>query len=109
MTQDQYNSAVAQNTQDSFDMDEEDLEYDPDEDELAGVAALAHQGHKFGLPDLPLPPGSNLRKRYDTLVDQVTKLLMRDGKLSVAQRVRPTTQHTPRPPQSIRVPAQHIC
>ena len=44
--------------------------------------------HKFGLPTLPLPPGSNLRKRYEPIVDQVTKLLMQDGKLSVAQRVR---------------------
>jgi len=43
--------------------------------------------HKFGLPTLPLPPGSNLRKRYEPIVDQVTKLLMQDGKLSVAQRV----------------------
>jgi len=45
------------------------------------------QGVKFGLPTLPLPPGSNLKKRYEPIVDQVTKLLMRDGKLSVAQRV----------------------
>lgn len=46
------------------------------------------EGHKFGLPALPLPPGSNLRKRYEPIVEQVTKLLMRDGKLSAAQRVR---------------------
>jgi hypothetical protein len=45
------------------------------------------EGHKFGLPTLPLPPGSNLRKRYEPIVEQVTKLLMKDGKLSVAQRV----------------------
>lgn len=29
----------------------------------------------------------HLRRRYDPVVDQVTKMLMRDGKLSVAQMV----------------------
>jgi hypothetical protein len=50
---------------------------------LAGGA----DGHKFGVPDLPLPPRNNLKFRYDPIVTQVTKLMMRDGKLSVAQRV----------------------
>lgn len=44
-------------------------------------------GHKFGLPNLPLSPTSNLHHRYDAVVDQVTNLLMKHGKLSVAQRV----------------------
>lgn len=44
-------------------------------------------GHKYGLPELPLPPNANLHYRYDTVVEQVTNLLMRDGKLSQAQRV----------------------
>lgn len=44
-------------------------------------------GHKFGLPDLPLPKDGNLHYRYDPVVDQVTNLLMVHGKLSVAQRV----------------------
>ena len=44
-------------------------------------------GHKFGLPELPLPSTSNMKHRYDPVVVQVTNLLMRDGKLSVAQRV----------------------
>jgi small subunit ribosomal protein S7 len=44
-------------------------------------------GHKYGLPDLPLPSNSNLKHRYDPVVSQVTNLLMKDGKLSVAQRV----------------------
>jgi small subunit ribosomal protein S7 len=44
-------------------------------------------GHKFGLPSLPLPSNTHLKHRYDPLVEQVTKLLMRHGKLSVAQRV----------------------
>ncbi|KAK4502101.1 hypothetical protein PRZ48_005524 [Zasmidium cellare] len=44
------------------------------------------KGHKFPLPTMPLP--SNLRKdyRYDPVVNQVTNLLMQDGKKSVAQR-----------------------
>jgi hypothetical protein len=46
-------------------------------------------GHKFGLPSLPLPSNTHLKHRYDPLVEQVTKLLMRHGKLSVAQRVGP--------------------
>jgi small subunit ribosomal protein S7 len=44
-------------------------------------------GHKYGLPELPLSPTSNLKYRYDPVVSQVTNLLMKDGKLSVAQRV----------------------
>ncbi|KAH6724156.1 30S ribosomal protein-like protein S7 [Leptodontidium sp. 2 PMI_412] len=43
-------------------------------------------GHKFGLPTLPLPSDGNLKYRYDPVVAQVTTLLMRHGKLSVAQR-----------------------
>ena len=45
------------------------------------------QGHIFGLPTLPLPSGSHMKHRYDPVVTQVTKLIMQDGKLSVAQRV----------------------
>ena len=44
-------------------------------------------GHKFGIPELPLPSSSNLKHRYDPVVSQVTNLLMKDGKKSVAQRV----------------------
>jgi len=44
-------------------------------------------GYKYGLPELPLPPNANLKYRYDPVVAQVTNLLMKDGKLSVAQRV----------------------
>jgi hypothetical protein len=44
-------------------------------------------GHKYGLPELPIPANANLHYRYDPVVSQVTNLLMRDGKLSVAQRV----------------------
>ena len=45
------------------------------------------QGHIFGLPELPIQSQSNLKHRYDPVVHQVTNLLMRDGKLSKAQRV----------------------
>jgi hypothetical protein len=44
-------------------------------------------GHKYSLPELPLPPNANFKYRYDPLIAQVTNLLMKDGKLSVAQRV----------------------
>ncbi len=44
-------------------------------------------GHKFGIPELPLPSDGNLHNRYHPVVDQVTNLIMKDGKLSVAQRV----------------------
>ncbi|KAF2198645.1 ribosomal protein S7 [Delitschia confertaspora ATCC 74209] len=43
-------------------------------------------GVKFGLPVLPIPKDGHLKHRYDPVVDQVTKLLMRHGELSVAQR-----------------------
>lgn len=44
-------------------------------------------GHKFPLPELPLPPFSNRKERYDPIVDQVTNLMMKHGRLSAAQRV----------------------
>ncbi len=47
-------------------------------------------GHKYGLPELPLPKNANLKYRYDPIVSQVTNLLMKDGKLGVAQRVGPS-------------------
>ncbi|TKA61523.1 hypothetical protein B0A55_10901 [Friedmanniomyces simplex] len=44
------------------------------------------KGHKFPLPALPLPSNGNKDHRYDPVVDQITNLLMRDGKKAVAQR-----------------------
>ena len=49
---------------------------------------IVTEGHKFGLPALPLHSMANIKHRYDPVVQQVTNLLMQDGKLSVAQRVR---------------------
>lgn len=43
-------------------------------------------GIKFGLPALPIPSDAHLKYRYDPVVKQVTNLLMRHGKLSIAQR-----------------------
>lgn len=55
--------------------------------EDSGVESSA-SGHIFDLPALPLPANMHLKYRYAPIVKQVTNLLMRDGKLSVAQTVR---------------------
>ncbi|PYH93891.1 plasma membrane phosphate transporter Pho87 [Aspergillus ellipticus CBS 707.79] len=47
--------------------------------------AMERTGLKYDVP-ADLPRTENFRKRYDTLVDQFTKMLMRDGKLSKAQK-----------------------
>ncbi|KAK4189374.1 ribosomal protein S7 domain-containing protein [Podospora australis] len=43
-------------------------------------------GHKFGLPELPIPSEMHKSYRYDAVVNLMTKLLMKDGKLAKAQR-----------------------
>lgn len=48
---------------------------------------LQTAGHKFGLPKKPYPDGFNVKKRYHPVLEQITRLLMRHGELSVAQRV----------------------
>ena len=46
-------------------------------------------GHKFPLPDPDeWKATDHLRRRYDPVVDQFTKMIMRDGKLARAQKVR---------------------
>lgn len=45
------------------------------------------QGHKFGVPEPPAAKDRNHKTRYHPVVEQMTKLLMRDGKLAKAQRV----------------------
>lgn len=46
-------------------------------------------GHKFPLPDPDAwKVTDHLRRRYDPVVDQFTKMIMRDGKLARAQSVR---------------------
>jgi hypothetical protein len=45
-------------------------------------------GHKFALPDPDnWSPTDHLRRRYDPVIDQFTKMIMRDGKLARAQKV----------------------
>lgn len=49
----------------------------------------ARPGLKFDAPQLPMAPGSNMRKdRYEDIITQVTNLIMRHGKKAQAQRVR---------------------
>lgn len=45
--------------------------------------------HKFPLPQKPFPADFNHKKRYHPVVDLFVRLIMKDGKLSAAQRVRP--------------------
>lgn len=59
------------------------------EESLAAIEdGLQNPGHKFPLPVLPLGEGSKLKARYHPVLEQLSRLVMRDGKLSVAQRVR---------------------
>lgn len=46
------------------------------------------EGHNFPLPELPLPWYMQMKKRYHPVLAQVSRLLMREGKLSKAQSVR---------------------
>ncbi|KAK2590862.1 hypothetical protein QQS21_011454 [Conoideocrella luteorostrata] len=50
------------------------------------IGDIQNPGHKFGLPKKPYPEGFNMKQRYHPVLEQLTRLLMRDGKLSVAQR-----------------------
>jgi small subunit ribosomal protein S7 len=50
------------------------------------INTIENPGHKFGLPQKPYPDGFNLKKRYHPVLEQITRLMMKDGKLSVAQR-----------------------
>ena len=53
--------------------------------ETSSVPAL---GHKVPLPERPLGPNENFQDkyRYDAVVNQVTNLIMQDGKKAAAQR-----------------------
>lgn len=56
----------------------------------------AGPGHKFPLPNTEQwQITDHLRRRYDPVVDQFTKMIMRDGKLARAQKVsqNPSTIH----------------
>ncbi|KAM3545887.1 hypothetical protein ARSEF1564_001168 [Beauveria bassiana] len=43
-------------------------------------------GHKWPLPQKPYPDDFNVKKRYHPVVQQIVRLMMRDGKLATAQR-----------------------
>ena len=51
------------------------------------IEQVEGDGHIFGLPRLPIPSTSHIKHRYDPVIEQVTNLLMQDGKKSKAQRV----------------------
>lgn len=55
---------------------------------FAAESSVPAVGHKFPLPSLPLGPNENHKNkyRYDEVVDQVTNLIMQDGKKAAAQR-----------------------
>ncbi|KAL9053117.1 MAG: hypothetical protein Q9162_004981 [Coniocarpon cinnabarinum] len=53
----------------------------------AQVITQQRQGLKFGDPSTPANRQKHLRRRYDGVMEQVTNMIMRDGKKSVAQRV----------------------
>ncbi|KAK2732657.1 hypothetical protein FQN57_002587 [Myotisia sp. PD_48] len=56
----------------------------------AGITGLQPEeqlpGFKFAPPTLPLPRSDRMKRRYEPLVEQFTKLMMKDGKLSLAQK-----------------------
>ena len=49
--------------------------------EPVDVASLLPAGAKFPLPELPLPSNAHMRHRYSPIVEQVTNLIMKDGKV----------------------------
>ena len=55
----------------------------------------ATPGLKFEMPSLPLPKDGHVKHRHDPVVDQVTNLIMRHGKKSVAERVGQSIIVTP--------------
>ena len=52
-----------------------------------GLQRMEGSGLLFQRPELPLQSGLHLKRRYEPIVEQVTKLMMKHGKLSIAQRV----------------------
>jgi small subunit ribosomal protein S7 len=49
--------------------------------------SMEQTGFKFAPPQPLGGEGYHLKRRYHPVLEQITRLLMRDGKLSVAQRV----------------------
>ena len=75
-------------------------------------------GHKFPLPSRPMPHNANRSRRYEPIVEQLTGLLIIDGKKARAQRwmaaVLSTLRSSPAPTYSSRPllpgapPASHL-
>jgi len=59
---------------------------------LGSIPPQPTAGLRYAPVTLPLPRTANLKHRYDPVAEQVTKLMMRDGKLSKAQKVRPSAR-----------------
>ena len=57
----------------------------------AQVIAQERQGLKFAAPSTPVEKQRHLKRRYEGVIEQVTNLIMRHGKKSVAQRVNAPT------------------
>jgi small subunit ribosomal protein S7 len=75
-------NAAAEQAEEELELMEEEVEVEVEEE-----TGVQNPGHKFGLLRGPWPEGMNHKKRYHPVLEQITRLLMRDGKLSAAQRV----------------------
>lgn len=58
------------------------------EAESETVQGAEQLGHNFPLPQGPFDRDYHLKKRYHPVLDQLTKLMMKDGKMASAQRVK---------------------
>ncbi|KAJ5084711.1 hypothetical protein NUU61_009290 [Penicillium alfredii] len=56
-------------------------------DQVSGQAAKRDNGLKFDPPHIPKKQSLKHQKRYDSMQEQFTKMLMEDGKLTLAQKV----------------------
>lgn len=52
------------------------------------VHAGIPKGAKFPLPDMPMPREANLHRRYPEIIDQLTNLMMKDGKVGGSRFTR---------------------
>ncbi|KAJ5788592.1 Sodium/sulfate symporter [Penicillium paradoxum] len=72
-------------------------------EQAQGQALEENPGLKFDAPAVPQDMKTlNFRKRYDTLQDQFTKMMMESGKLTKAQKVQHV--HHSGPPPHLRTP-----
>ena len=98
---------AAQDMQESSPADEKDAKLGEVVRMIANAerGVIKHEervGYKFDMPKLPLPKSENVKRRYDPLVEQFTKLMMTDGKLSRAQNVCFLPSRSPRESMTTR-------